>query len=116
MNNLELKKILKENNLTYQKLSEISEVSVDTIKKFMAGQTLNLRKQNENAIIKAINEYRKQSPAPLVTPYLTEEEEEIVNIYKNLSERDKELFLTVARRMNSNTEKFRSMGRNLDEL
>lgn len=105
---------LKKRHINYDKLSVMTGISKSAIAKIMSGIAKNPRIDTIRKIEKALD--LENDPAPLVTPYLTEEEEEIVNIYKNLSERDKELFLTVARRMNSNTEKFRSMGRNIDEL
>lgn len=85
-----LKNILKNSNITYQELSEKSGVPIDTIKKFMSGNTHKLRKFNEEAIKNSITTIKSEQ---IVQNYITSEEEEVLNIYRKLSKSNKEIIL-----------------------
>lgn len=90
MDNIELKALLKSAKMTYQELSGKSGVPIDTIKKFMSGSTKKLRKQNELAITQILNQI---NVTPLVNNYVSNEEEEILDMYRKLSKENKSVIL-----------------------
>lgn len=85
-----LKNILKNSNITYQELSEKSGVPIDTIKKFMSGSTHKLRKFNEEAIKNSITTIKSEQ---IVQNYISSDEEEVLTIYRKLSNANKEVIL-----------------------
>ncbi|MBQ7643337.1 MAG: hypothetical protein IJS67_05485 [Clostridia bacterium] len=87
MDRRQLKTILKEKHLTYRDLSDKSGVGIDTIKKYMAGQTRTMRKLNETAIINALNDFVEAPSFDL--PYLSEQEEKIIKLYRKLPDTKK---------------------------
>ena len=90
----EIKKILKENKKTYADLSNACGLPIGTLRNIFAGFTKNPRldtmEKIETGLQKIIPE--KQNNV-LVEPYISTEEEHILNVYRNLSTRDKDFFM-----------------------
>lgn len=55
MDIIEIKKFMKENKITYEKLSKKSNISIDTIKQIFCGKTKYPRLDTMNAILDALN-------------------------------------------------------------
>lgn len=102
----EIKKILKENKKTYADLSNACGLPIGTLRNIFAGFTKNPRldtiEKIETGLQKIIPE--KQNDV-LGEPYISTEEEHILNVYRNLSTRDKDFFMRFVDTLNSSDKK-----------
>ena len=99
-----IKTILKERKITYIKLSELSGISINTIKSVLCGKTKNPTIETVNAIKKALGINSEESVDGLSVPYITQEEEKIIRIYRALDEKRKSYFLTFAEGLKAQNE------------
>ena len=90
------KKALKEKGLTQIQLSNLSGVTLDTIRSIFTGRVKNPRLDTIQAIEKVleIGEFN-----PLTREYLTEQEEELLRSFKNLSRENKALISTICKKV-----------------
>lgn len=90
------KKALKEKGLTQIQLSNLSGVTLDTIRSIFTGRVKNPRLDTIQAIEKVleIGEFN-----PLTREYLTEQEEELLRSFKNLSKENKALISTICKKV-----------------
>lgn len=101
----EIKKILKENKKTYADLSNACGLPIGTLRNIFAGFTKNPRldtmEKIETGLQKIIPE--KQNDV-LGEPYISTDEEHILNVYRQLSSRDKMFFLKFVNNFNVDNE------------
>ena len=90
------KKALKEKGLTQIQLSNLSGVTLDTIRSIFTGRVKNPRLDTIQAIEKVleIGEFN-----PLTREYLTEQEEDLLRSFKNLSRENKALISTICKKV-----------------
>lgn len=88
----EVKKKLKELNITYEEFSKMCNVPVDTLKNILSGRTKNPRGLTEKAIIDTLNK-ESANANRIVNDYLSTEEEEIIKMYRKLPPRSQEIVL-----------------------
>lgn len=89
-----LKKILKERKITYAKLSELSGVSIYTIKSIFCGRSKNPTIDTVNAIKRALGLDTDEFGDGISQNYITQEEENIIKIYRLLDEKRKNYLIT----------------------
>ena len=99
-----LKKILKERKITYAKLSELSGISIYTIKSIFCGRSKNPTIDTVNAIKKALGLNGEDFGGGISVPYITQEEEKIITLYRTLDERHKNYFITFIEGLKAQTE------------
>ena len=104
MNIKMLKKILKERKITYAKLSKMSGISLNTIKSVFCGKTKNPTIETVNAIKNALGLNGEDFSGGISVPYITQEEEKIIKIYRDLDERRKNYFITFIEGLKAQTE------------
>ena len=92
-----IKSELKRRRINYDKLSEMTGISKSAIAKIMNGCAKNPRHETVRLIERAVG---FEENAPLVSRYLTEDEEELVTGYKKLSDKDKNLILELLKSLN----------------
>ena len=88
MDIIQIKSILKQRKINYDKLSEMSGVSKSAIAKILSGEAKNPRYETVLQLERALN---ISENVPLVSEYLTEDEEKLLETYKNLSDKNKKL-------------------------
>ena len=88
-----LKKILKEKKISYAKLSDLSGISINTIKSVFCGKTKNPTIDTVNGIKKALGLNIDESGDEISSAYFTQEEEKIIKIYRSLDEKRKNYFI-----------------------
>ena len=101
-----LKKILKDKKISYAKLSDLSGISINTIKSVFCGKTKNPTIDTLNAIKKALG-LDTEDNGGIAQNYITQDEERIIKIYRSLDEKRKNYFITFAEGLkvqNSNKE------------
>ena len=106
MNIENIKKALKDKKITYQRLSELSGVSLSTIKSVFCGKTKNPTIETVNAIKRALG-LDTDDNGGIAQNYITQDEERIIKIYRSLDEKRKNYFITFAEGLkvqNSNKE------------
>ena len=89
----ELKNTLKNANLTYEEFSKICNVPVDTLKNILSGRTKNPRGLTEKAIVESIKTLTPKIQPPIISNYISNEEEEILDMYRKLSKENKSVIL-----------------------
>lgn len=90
----EIKKIMKEKKISYERLSALTGLSLGGIRKIMCGYTKKPKYETMQLILKAIDE-EDDFKSDLSRNYITTDEEYILRTFRSLSARDKELFLGV---------------------
>ena len=103
MNIDNLKKILKERKINYAKLSDLSGISINTIKSVFCGKTKNPTIDTVNAIKRALGLDTDDNDG-IVQNYITQDEEKILKIYRALDEKRKNYFMTFAEGLKSQNE------------
>lgn len=88
----EVKKKLKELNITYEEFSKMCNVPVDTLKNILSGRTKNPRGLTEKAIIDTLSK-ESANANRIVNDYLSTEEEEIIKMYRKLPPISQEIIL-----------------------
>lgn len=90
------KKALKEKGLTQIQLSNLSGVTLDTIRSIFTGRVKNPRLDTIQAIEKVLElgEFN-----PLTREYLTEQEEDLLRRFKNLTKENKNLLLLLCQKI-----------------
>ena len=78
-----VKKVLKDKKMTYEKLSEVSGIPIGTIKRLLSGVTVNPRIDT----VSKIEEVLGLRSSELVQPYLTTQEEELLQRFRSLSKK-----------------------------
>ena len=99
-----IKKTLKLQKITYLRLSELSGIPLSTIKSVLCGKTKNPTIETVNAIKKALGINSEESVDGLSVPYITQEEEKIIRIYRAIDEKRKSYFLTFAEGLKAQNE------------
>lgn len=94
MDIMNIKKTLKEKKITYQCLSELSGVPLSTIKSVFCGKTKNPTIETVNAIKKALGLDTDEFGDGISQNYITQEEENIIKIYRLLDEKRKNYLIT----------------------
>ena len=84
------KKALRDKGLTQIELSKLSGVTLDTVRSIFTGRVKNPRVDTIQALDKVlgIGDYKE-----LAREYLTEQEEQLLSLFKSLSKRGKKLAL-----------------------
>lgn len=90
-----MKKILKERKINYAKLSELSGISINTIKSVFCGKTKNPTIDTVNALKCALGLNTDDNDG-IAQNYITQEEEKILKIYRSLDEKRKNYLITFA--------------------
>ena len=98
-----LKKILKERKITYAKLSDLSGISINTIKSVFCGKTKNPTIDTVNAIKRALG-LNAEDNGGIAQNYITQEEEKIIKIYRTLDKKRKDYLTTFAEGLKSQNE------------
>lgn len=90
------KKALKERGLTQIQLSKLSGITLDTIRSIFTGRVKNPRLDTIQAIEKVLElgEFN-----PLTREYLTEQEEDLLRRFKNLTKENKNLLLLLCQKI-----------------
>ena len=101
---MDIKKTLKEKKITYERLSELSGVPLSTIKSVFCGKTKNPTIETVNAIKNALGLNGEDFSGGISVPYITQEEEKIIKIYRDLDERRKNYFITFIEGLKAQTE------------
>ena len=99
-----LKKILKERKINYAKLSELSGISINTIKSVFCGKTKNPTIETVNAIKRALGLDTDEFGDGISQNYITQEEEKIIKIYRLLDEKRKNYLITFLEGLKAQTE------------
>lgn len=94
MDIMNIKKTLKEKKITYQCLSELSDVPLSTIKSVFCGKTKNPTIETVNAITRALGVNTGDFNGDIAQNYITQEEENIIKIYRLLDEKHKNYLIT----------------------
>ncbi len=89
-----IKSELRKRHINYDKLAEMTGISKSAIAKIMCGYAKNPRHETMTAIEDALN---MAETTPLVARYLSEDEEELIGAYKNLSPKNKSLVKELAK-------------------
>lgn len=100
-----IKKTLKDKKITYIRLSEISGVPLATIKSVFCGKTKNPTIDTVNAIKKALGLDTDDNKNGFAQNYISQEEEQILKIYRTLDEKRKNYFITFAEGLKSQNER-----------
>ena len=87
---LEIKDILKQKKITYEKLAELSGIPLQTIQKIFAGITKNPRIDTVQAIENALGLDKETSTD------LTNQEKDFLLAFRKLTEDEKKEFLSIA--------------------
>lgn len=87
---VKIKAFIKENKITYKEISEKTGIPEGTLKHIFSGVTKNPRIDTIQAIENAINYKEHKS---LSNSYYTTEEEQIIEMYRELSKNNKEVVL-----------------------
>lgn len=87
---IKIKAFIKENKITYKEISEKTNIPEGTLKHIFSGITKNPRIDTLQAIENAIN-YKECKK--LSNSYYTSEEEQIIEMYRELSKYNKEVVL-----------------------
>lgn len=91
---IELKTILREKKITYKELSEKTNIPEGTLKNIFSGFTKNPRIDTIQTIENAISiENKKTQNLEIVNNYISNEEEEILDMYRKLSKENKSVIL-----------------------
>ena len=91
-----IKTVLKQNKITYEKLSELTGLSLGAIRKIMCGSAKNPRYETIKTIEKALNISEPKFRTDLANPYYTTNEEKLIKIYRSIPDEMKDLFLSIA--------------------
>lgn len=94
MNTKEIKIKLKEKNMTYEDLSKLSSVPIQTIQKVLAGHTAHPRIDTIEAIEKALGLYRAHIE-PIANSTLSDIEKKIISNFNKLDKNRKELVFEI---------------------
>jgi transcriptional regulator with XRE-family HTH domain len=87
----EIKMFMKANNITYQQLSDMSGIPLNTIKNIFRGKTQNPRIDTMQAIERALGLSADTKKSP--PPGMTESEEQWLELYNLLTEENRELLI-----------------------
>mgnify|MGYP004672629939 CR=1 FL=1 len=90
---IELKKLLRERKITYKELSERTNIPEGTLKNIFSGFTKNPRIDTIQTIENALATDTKTSDFEIVNTYTSNEEEEILDMYRKLSKENKSVIL-----------------------
>ncbi len=90
MDIIQIKSILKQRKINYDKLSQMSGISKSAIAKILSGQAKNPRYETIQQLERALNVGEN---VPLISQYLTEDEEKLLEAYKSLSVKNKKLIV-----------------------
>ena len=82
----EVKKFLKDNNITYQELSEKSGIALNTLKNIFSGRTEHPRIDTWNTILNTLGINKKPQP----NRELREDEKELVRLMSMLTQEELE--------------------------
>lgn len=92
-----IKKNLKDLNLTYEEFSDISNVSVNTLKNIFSGRTQNPRYSTEIAILNTLKELNKKNDSNYdIKKEIPEENLTISSMYQDLSPNNQDIILKIA--------------------
>lgn len=89
MNLTQLKAEMKRQKITYPQLAELTGISRSAISKIFSGIAKNPRAET----IRKIEEALGLQSSDIARPYLTEQEEQLLSLFKSLSKRGKKLAL-----------------------
>lgn len=104
-----LKKLCHEKKITYKKLSEDSNIPEGTIKGIFSGIIKDPRISTYFGIINALNIDDNNLIQPL-SPVLTDEEKELLDLYRNILPEVRQGVLTMLRGMNgTRTNKYKEV-------
>ena len=81
--------------MTYANLSELTGIPIGTIKRLLSGVTENPRIDTLSKIEEALG----LQSSDIVRPYLTEQEEDFLRSFRNLSKENKTLVLTLCKKV-----------------
>lgn len=92
---IEIKRILRERRITYKELSKQTNIPEGTLKNIFSGFTKNPRIDTIQSIETAlsIHESNNLKENNIVKDYITTNEEEVLSIYRQLSDANKEVIL-----------------------
>ena len=90
---IELKKLLRERKITYKELSERTNIPEGTLKNIFSGFTKNPRIDTIQTIENALATDTKTYDFEIVNTYTSNEEEEILDMYRKLSKENKSVIL-----------------------
>lgn len=90
---IELKKLLRERKITYKELSERTNIPEGTLKNIFSGFTKNPRIDTIQTIENALATDTKTSDFEIVNTYTSNEEEQILDMYRKLSKENKSVIL-----------------------
>ena len=95
MNITQLKAEMKRQKITYPQLAELTGISRSAISKIFSGFATNPRAET----IRKIEEALGLQSSDIARPYLTEQEEDFLRSFRNLSKENKTLVLTLCQKV-----------------
>lgn len=84
----DIKMYMKANNMTYQELSDRSQIPLNTLKNLFCGKTKNPRIDTMQAIERALGINEKAPP-----PNMTEGQNDLLKVYSSLTDENKDLLV-----------------------